>query len=437
MSSNFPPRMRRVGLSTTIVVAVLVGVRVLAVGIALDGDATRGKRTVLPGDVRRFHRIATDRGTPYRDFAVEYPPLTLAAIDVVDGGTVRETTERLMWSQLVLDLAVAVLLAWGWGRRTALAYLLLGLAFVWYPFLYLRLDLLSVALAVGGLAFVRKRKQVRGGLLLGVACFAKVWPLALAPALAARRAWGALTALSLSVVVAFGAWVAWSGVEGPVQVFTFRGAKGWQIESSVGAVVHLVDGGRAVFEEGAARIGDVPGWAKLVLLFVAAAVVLATAALASRAPTDDVRVHDGLVPLAAVTAMLVTATILSPQYVSWLVPFAAIAAARRERLVGALTFVIAALTTLDLNMIKELNLGDPLPMTVVAVRNVLLVALLVLAVVRIVHATRTPRAPGATRVRTPTPLGVPMRPQPVGEVPEPVPALLPVHTARSAWETRS
>jgi len=106
----------------------LVLVRVAVVGIALGQDATDGgHQRVLPGDVRRFHRIASLRGTPYADFAVEYPPITLAAIDALDGRTVRDTTVHVMWSQVALDAVVALLLAWGWGRRAALMYLLLGL----------------------------------------------------------------------------------------------------------------------------------------------------------------------------------------------------------------------------------------------------------------------------------------------------------------------
>jgi hypothetical protein len=416
-------------VTTAAVVAVLVGVRILAVAIALDGDATRGRWTVLPGDVPRYHQIATRRGTPYRDFEVEYPPLTLAAIDVVDGGTVRQTTVRLMWSQLVLDLVVAALLAWGWGRRTAVAYLLLGLAFVWYPFLYLRLDLLSVALAVGGLALVRKRRADLGGIVLGVACFAKVWPLVLAPALVARRAWRALAAFAVVVVAGTAAWVGFGGVDGLVQVFMFRGAKGWQVESSVGAVLHLARGGGITVEEGAARIGDVPDWAKLALLLVLVAVVTSIALLARRVRADDERVHDGLVPLAMVTAVLLAATILSPQYVAWLLPFAAIAGARRERIVAGLVFVTATLSTLGLNLVKELNVGEPFPMGVVVLRNALLLALLVVAVVRIAHARRAPSTAIETPAKVDSRIPAPRPTHPVGRAPEPVPALSTTHAA--------
>ncbi len=300
--------------------AALVLLRVVIVGVALDQQATAGHHTVLPGDVRRFHQIARRRGTPYADFTVEYPPLTLAAIDALDGRTVRQATVHLMWSQVALDALIALLLAWGWGRRAALLYLLLGLAFAWYPFLYLRLDLLSVALAVGGLALLRRRSAATGGALVAVACFAKLWPLVLAPGFAARRSWRALAAFLAVGVTGAAAWVGWAGIDGPVQVLTFRGAKGWQIESTIGAVLHVFAGADAHIERGAARLGVVPDWARLGLPALALLGVGAVWWLLHRRPHAPVHVVDGVAPVAAVAMLLVGATLLSPQYVSWLLP---------------------------------------------------------------------------------------------------------------------
>lgn len=322
---------------TLVFVLALVALRILAVGIALDTLSTRGRATNLAGDVRRYHSIVAHLGTPYRDFAVEYPPLSLALVEAVNGQTVRDTAQTLIWTQLLLDVGIAAIIAWGWGRRAAIAYLLFGLAFVWYPFLYLRLDLLSVALAVGGMALVRRRRFVLAGMLLGLACFAKVWPVVLTPVLAVRRSLLGLVAFAGVAVAGLAAWVAWGGADGPVQVVTFRGARGWQVESTVGAVVHLINGGRALIHQGAARTGVIPDWAKVglpVLGLVGAGVVWW---LASRVRDADARTLDGLAPLGAVLALLLTATVFSPQYVLWLLPFAAIAAAGGEWAVGWLT----------------------------------------------------------------------------------------------------
>ena len=72
-----------------------------------------------------------------------------------------------MWTSSRSTVGSRLLLAWGWGRRAALVYLLLGLAFAWYPFLYLRLDLLSVHSRWAGIALVRRRSPRLGGALLG------------------------------------------------------------------------------------------------------------------------------------------------------------------------------------------------------------------------------------------------------------------------------
>src|SRR5439155_5998306 len=132
-------------------------------------------------------------------------------------------------------------------------------------------------------------------------------------------------------------------------------------------------------------------WAKLGLPLLALAGVAAVWWLVRRRPFAPVAVVDGLAPLAAVAALLVGATLLSPQYVSWLLPFAAIAGAGGERAVGWLTAGVATLSTLDLDLVKEVNHGEALPMAVVLVRNALLVALLVVAVVRIARPARAER----------------------------------------------
>jgi hypothetical protein len=143
-------------------------------------------------------------------------------------------------------------------------------------------------------------------------------------------------------------------------------------------------------------------------------------------------VFDGLAPLGAITALLVTATILSPQYVSWLLPFAAIAWARGERSVAALTAGAAFLSTLGLNMVKELNAGQSFPAAVVLARNAVLIALLVVVIARIVEIGRRQRreAPGASAGYLPSEVPTAAVQTATGGVrrPEPVPATI---TARS------
>src|SRR5260370_5910424 len=117
-------------------------------------------------------------------------------IELLDSSTTHDATVATMWPQLALDLAIAALILWGWGRRASLAYLVIGFPLICYPFLYLRLDLLSVALAVAALALLRRRRPGWAGAVLAVAVFSKLWPILLVPSLVVRRSWRARAPLS-------------------------------------------------------------------------------------------------------------------------------------------------------------------------------------------------------------------------------------------------
>ncbi len=374
------PVQRSIGASIFAIAGLLL-VRVVVVLMTLAGPGIGGHHAPLQGDVQRYLAIARSRGTPYRDFSVEYPPVTLAAIEALDTGSLRAATVQLMWSQVALDAVVAGLLLWGWGRRPAIAYLLLGLPFLAYPFLYLRLDLLSVALALGAIAAFRRGHHRTSGLLLAAACLAKLWPVVLIGWFVVRGAGRTIRWFSALAFAGLGGWVLWGGLEGPIQVLTFRGASGWQIESIVGAVVRTVSSAPVRIESGADRVGNVPLAAELALLAIAGMIIAIAwrSVRPSDSPPGDVIRRDGLAPLVAVGGLLVTATILSPQYVCWILPFAAIATSDGEPVIGVLTTLIVGLSVFGFSVIHSLNRGDPLPVATVLIRNVLLIALVLVA----------------------------------------------------------
>lgn len=376
-----------------LLVAALVAIRIVMVPVALAGSATHVSGSLMTGDAGRYHQIANASGTPYRDFEVEFPPVTLAAIHAIDGGNLRATTVRLMWSQVTLDLAIAALVAWGWGRRASLAYLLIGLPFALYPFLYLRLDLVCVALVVAGLAAVRRRHERTGGILIALACFAKIWPLALVPVFLIRRSYRALTSFAITAVVGIIAWMLWAGPDALRQVATFRGARGWEIESSIGAVIHLAGNTPVEYERGAFRIGTVPGAATVALSVTAIALVVTIWIVAARQPPRQTTATDATASLAAITAVLLTATIISPQYVSWLLPFAAIAAAYGKRILAALTAAVVALTVVGATQFFQLVAGDPFPAVLLLARNACLWALLIASLSQLARQPRTTDLP--------------------------------------------
>ena len=171
------------------------------------------------------------------------------------------------------------------------------------------------------------------------------------------------------------------------------------MESTIGAVVHVFAHTEARMERGAARIGVVPDPLRVALPILGLLATVGVWWLVRRVPGAAVHVVDGVAPLAAVAAMLVCATLLSPQYVSWLLPFAAIAAAGGERTIGWLTAAVAFLSTVGLDAVHDVTRGVPEAMAVVLVRNAVLVALLAVAVT----PTGPPRpgagAPGGRRDR--------------------------------------
>ena len=366
-------------------VGLMIAVRVAAIAVLLS-TGVADEHSVLGGDTRRYAEYFNG-GTPYRDFPVEYPPLTLGLAWAVHRPSLLANIALLAVSQLVIELLVATVLWRTWGRRAGFAYLVLGTPMAFFPFPYVRIDLLSVLLAVGGAALGRTRRQVAGGAVLAAAAFAKVWPVVLVPALLVRRQWRGLAAWALPGLVGLAAWVAWAGTSGLGQVATFRGANGWQIESFPGIVIHMIDPASSHVEQGAWRTSvGVPGWSKVVMAAAVLTVLVVAWRWAARAGAE--LAVDAYAPVAVVVAMLVFGPILSPQYVLWFLPFAAIAAARGDRVVGALTLGITALTTFVLASIHAQTEGALWATIPIVVRNLLLVALGVVVLVRLRDGAR-------------------------------------------------
>jgi hypothetical protein len=281
----------------------------------------------------RFTEIAAAEGRPYRDFPVEYPPLSLGAIELVAGTNDNETGAHLVWFMVLCDLVTAAALAFGWGRRTAVFYLVLTVPLL--GFLYTTIDLLSAALAVCAVALVVRGRERLGGVALAAAILAKVWPLALLPVMVLERkrralAWS-VAALTLGTFV----WVWWGGPSGPLQVATQRHTPGWEYESLVGSILWALGRGFVSVND-SSRLGIAPWWAKALLLGAAVAGIAAVWYRASRREPREL----GLPAMAAVSILLLSAPLISPPYVIWLAPWAAIAWTERT---GYVRWVLAAL----------------------------------------------------------------------------------------------
>ena len=120
-------------------------------------------------------------------------------------------------------------------------------------------------------------------------------------------------------------WVAVFGAGALWQVANYRGASGWQIESVFGAAVRLTTGGPIRIEAGAIRVGQTSRLDLLGLRAMTVLLVTLVWVLGRRRRIDPA----GGPALASVAILLLLSPVASPQYVVWLLPWAAITAAER------------------------------------------------------------------------------------------------------------
>jgi hypothetical protein len=341
--SDGPPRARPIPPGGTVLPAMLVVVRVLILALVVLGA---GRRPVTDVQILNAEQIATSPATPYRNFPVAAMPLETATDRTIGGGGATTTAARIAILAFLGDLGTAAALAWGWGRRPAIVYLLLGLPLL--SFIYLRFDLVSVALATWAIAWTRHRGEALGGAALGLAVMAKLWPLALVPILWMRRTWRPAVVGFVVVVFVLGAW--WyltGGPKGPFQVLTSADLRGWHVQSTVGSVLWIAGRGIPVVEADALRVGLVATWMKSFLFL---GLLGCEVAIWRRAAGSD---HDpaGCAALAAVVALTVFSPQFSLQYAAWFLPWTALAfegdgGDRRTATIAAIAVVLTGLIAL-------------------------------------------------------------------------------------------
>ena len=122
---------------------------------------------------------------------------------------------------LVVDLACATAIAYGWGWRGATVYLLLTMPIL--LIIYLGTDLIWVMLATLAFALIHRGHERLGGSTLALAMLGKVWPIVLIPLLVVTRRKQALGAFVFVGLIGVALWVVLGGTDAPRQVLTFRG----------------------------------------------------------------------------------------------------------------------------------------------------------------------------------------------------------------------
>jgi hypothetical protein len=334
---------------------------------------------------------------PYRDVFSEYPPLASAAIVLPWLAGTEAETFRLAFAGWTLLLAAAVVLLCGaLAARTrgdrrrallvaALAPLLCG------AILRTRFDLAPVALTLAALLLLCANRPRSGLAVLGVGAMTKLFPLLIAPVALAwlagrglrREAWQGAAALAAVVSALCAAAVA-ASPDGALEAVRYHLERPVQIESSPALVLLALDGlGLGEVHAVASHRSDGLAHAADGLvtgIFVAGflGVLVLSTLLAARRPDARSLV---LASLAVVTAFAALGKVFSPQFVIWALPLGALAFAWRMYVPAAAVAAAAILTQVEFPArYFDLVAREPFPIAVVAARNALLLAALVLVV---------------------------------------------------------
>jgi hypothetical protein len=309
-----------------------------------------------PGDVGMYERYGREwvlQGlTPFHVFFVEYPPgaVPLFAIPVV-----WNDHYVILFKLLMTACGVGFVVCSAWVLRrldlgawrlvpVVVAPLLMG------PVFLNRYDPLAAFVVSLALVFCLRGNERTSSALVGVGAALKIYPAVLVP-LALRRVRtvaGGLGTFLLAVAVLTLPWVAISPGGVGFSLWT-QASRHMQIES-LGSSLLLAGSKLGIHHVGwlagepgsidtSGRLADTLGGVSTV---VAVMSVLLVAWAYWSGPDDDARFVTAWA--AAVTGFVVFGKILSPQYLTWLVPLVPLAAGRWGRLAAGLFLAVLALT---------------------------------------------------------------------------------------------
>lgn len=347
---------------------------------------------------RSYADLFLDGLLPFRDVAFEYPPLGALPLWLAGLAGTGAETYRVAFALLMLATALAVLplcgrlasLTGGSRARALLAFAALPLlagAMVRTHF-----DLLPVALALGALVAIAAGRVEAGFALAGVGALTKAFPLLVALLALAwllgrgdrRAALRGTAALAATAGVLAGAWVALSP-EGAWDAIAYHVERPVQVESVPAAILYagdglgLFDAPAAVFSHRSDGLSH-PAAGELAALATLALVALLAwvAAAVWRRPGARALV---LAVLAAIAASATLGKVLSPQFLVWIAPLGALAAAWR---MWPLAAAVAAATLLTLAEFPSRYFDvvdqEPFALALVGLRNAAMLVVVALAV---------------------------------------------------------
>jgi len=336
-----------------------------------------------------------DGALPYRDIAFEYPPLAAPAIALP--GVLGTGEEGFRWAFAVWTLAggaAVVLLCGALARATGGNPRNAMLAAALMPVLCGALvrthfDLFPVALLLGGLLLLCRDRPRAGLAVLGLGAMTKLFPLVAVPVALAwlvangrrREAWQGGLACAATIAVVAGAALA-ASPDGTADAVRYHLDRPVQVESSPAVLLQTLDAigvGEVVSVSSHRSDGLLHDASGAVSALFAGLMVGLVLLLAIRVgPTRRELV---LASLAATLVFALFGKVLSPQFVIWALPLGALALAWCRYALAAAVALAAILTQVEFPArYFDVVAGEPPALMLVALRNAVLFAALVLAV---------------------------------------------------------
>jgi hypothetical protein len=349
---------------------------------------------------------------PYSGFAFEYPPLALVPMwlaGVTDAGSYASYDVSFAVVMLLAALAVMLLTAALARERALTAAWIVALApLVTGAVVRTHFDLVPVALMLAALLALTRGRPTAGFALLGVGAMTKLFPALLVPVAAAwliasgrgreaARAFAAFAAVVAAVSLPFLG-------QGYIDAYRYQLDRPVQIESTPATALFAlggsdVTGGPSVpdaYKSNGLVGGSADAVQALFTVLLLGVLALIVALVVRGPPTEDSLL---LGSLAALLAFAALGKVLSPQFLIWLVPFAAIAWTRGERGLALMLGGAVLLTQLEFPGRYTSLVAEHTPVILlVAVRNAVLLAVLGLTLGRLAGPVRSRRlASAATR----------------------------------------
>jgi hypothetical protein len=347
---------------------------------------------------------------PYRDFVLEYPPLSLIHILppwFITGGTDAGYDIVFIALSVITAAASGAVVAWlagrGWSAQSVsqsvLTFLALSLAVL--PVVIWRFDGLPALFTVLALAAIVAKRPGWSGVALGLGTATKLYPALLLPVVVLYYAFGRRWRSAGVAVGAFAAVVGATAlgiyaVGGPdgFTFLTYQEERGIEIESVLGGLVllsHRLFGTEATIYAGfgSIQVGSslieglaLPNQVALFALGIslAAGLIYSFSSDARHSPDGAIRPPTVVNYMMAILVFSMLANkVLSPQYIVWLLPIGALLPWRK----ALLLLVIAALTTyvFPIGFRVLWSEIDAIAVAVLNLRNLLLLVLFVWLVV--------------------------------------------------------